>query len=86
MNTKFKIWMEKSSTPEKKRLARLSKINFYTLYAVASGRNNLTAEVAARIEKASIKLHIKNKKLPILMRYETAGVCQGCPFASKCIK
>ena len=83
---KLETWMNRSSAAEKKRLAALAGTNMTYLYAIEKNKRQASSYLAARIAKASIKLHKENPKLPVLLRGDISSVCQQCPYSPRCAK
>lgn len=83
----FKLWMKLSTRVEKQRLAELSGANYLYFYQLLNGTRFATAELAASIEKASIRMAKLTKgknTLPIIKRQDLAFVCAKCPYVQRC--
>ena len=82
---KFRIWMAKATTAEKRAMAIAAGTSRTHLYAIAHETRNASAELGAAIAKASIALHISSGKvLPILLRSDVCPACAACPYSPKC--
>lgn len=53
------------------------------LYQLAGGHRNITAELAAAIERATVEMTV-SCGTPILWRYALSSTCSGCAFAARC--
>ena len=54
----------------------------YLVYHLAKGKRNLSVELAAKLEEASLDLHRKsNGRVPALSRVDLTPTCTACPFA-----
>jgi ribosome biogenesis protein Nip4 len=82
----FKQWMKRSNGAEKKHLARLSSINYLYLYQIKDGSREVSSELAAKIEQASIKINKKNRRLPVIGRGDLSKTCNKCPYIKLCNK
>jgi hypothetical protein len=79
-------WLLHSTPEQRERLAELAGTSVGCLNQWAGGYRsddrsvNLTAEIAARLHKASKKF----RRLPILDRVELAQCCRECEYAHAC--
>jgi hypothetical protein len=79
----FRKWMKESSGPQKQRLADLAGVNFFSLYNIASGHRNASADYAARVEFAAAVLKGEGHNiLPQLRREHISKTCAECPYVS----
>lgn len=54
----------------------------YLVYHLAKGKRNISVELAAKLEEASLELHrASNGRVPALSRVDLTSVCTACPFA-----
>lgn len=81
----MKKWMAAATVAEQEELAKLAVTSRAYLYQIAIGHRIAQAELAGRLETAAATLRKRNKHLPKLLRTELALVCEGCPYAKKCL-
>lgn len=77
-------WMAAASPVEQTELAKRAKTTRGHLYQLSSGHRTASAELAGRIEIASIAMRMKNDKLPLIDRASLCAACAACPYAKKC--
>lgn len=87
MTPVFKQWMAAATTAEQEQLAREAGTSRKYLYQLAAGARNASADMAARLEQASIGLSRTSKgRLPKLSRTNLCAACAQCPFAGGCAR
>jgi hypothetical protein len=80
MIRKLKKWLIFATAPEKKALAKHARISPLYLWHLANGYRNASAEMAAKIEYASERLHAEtNGHLPKISRADICRTCARCP-------
>lgn len=89
MTNPLKRWMGAATPIEKTRLAKLARTSLGTLQQQAGGyrtegRVSMSADLAARVEKATQKL--VRKDLPVLHRADLCEACGRCEFAREAKK
>lgn len=81
----FKHWMATATTAEQDLLAELAGTSRKYLYHLAAGTRNASADMAARLEQASVGISRKSKgRLPKLSRVDLCTACARCPYAGGC--
>jgi transposase len=80
----FKNWMKLASGLEKKRLARLARVSFVTLYRILHKQHTPTVDVASAIESASEQMIVESDyRLPKIRREDLCKACRKCPYYLK---
>lgn len=82
-------WMHAASPAERAKLARLAKTTAGQLKWLAGGyrsdgKASVSAELAIKLEHASVILNAANPELPVLLREQLARACGKCEFAKAC--
>ncbi len=82
-------WLQLATPQERTRLARLAKTTIGQVKWLAGGYRTkgkavASAELAIRLEHASVTLRKANAKLPRLRREDLARACAKCEFAKAC--
>lgn len=80
----MKKWLKASTRAERGHLARNARTSVGQLRQIAGHHRKPSAELAIRLERAALKLRIKNPKLPLLLREHLARACASCEFARVC--
>jgi hypothetical protein len=75
----LKQWLKNVTPKERKRFVKLSKISVPYLYQLIVGSRNASADVASRIENATIKIS-KGNMSKILLRGQISKTCAKCPY------
>jgi hypothetical protein len=88
---KLQIWMSKATPEEKQALAHAAQTTLGTLRQVAgayrtNGALSVSADLAAKIECATVSLAARNPKLPIILRTQLCPTCAGCDYAKASLK
>lgn len=86
--TPLQNWVERASTAQLRRLARLARTTVGTLRQMAGRyrKSNTTAELAIRIDHAAAILRSRDPTLPEIPRESLSAACRGCEFAKRCRK
>jgi len=80
MKKAMKEWMLAATVTEQMRLAEQAETTRWYLYKIAQGKM-VTAETAARIERASIAVARSAKgRLRRLTRGSLSATCAACPY------
>lgn len=86
---RLREWMRAASTKEQSELARRAKTSRAYLYVLSNNDSVHSREprpsLAARIEKASGVMRLKNPKLPAVTRVELNTDCRNCEYARACL-
>lgn len=81
-------WMQKASTKEQLELAKRAKTSRAYLYVLSNGSSAHSREarpaLAARIERVTHALWMKNPSLPVVLRTDLNADCHNCSFAKQC--
>lgn len=87
MNT-LSNWMQRASTEQLERLAKLANTTIGTLRNIGGGyrESNVTAELAVRIDHAAAVMRSRDPDLPSIDRETLSDACQRCEFAKACRK
>lgn len=84
--TTMKQWMQAASPQQQIELARRAGTSRQYLYHLAGGFRDASAELAARIERASLEMHRESRrKLPKVYRTDLNAACRACDYARKCL-
>lgn len=91
MSNAMREWMDLATAKEKAMLARLAKTSVGQLRQLAGGYRTKSmprtkAELALRLERASIAMNERNDALPILFRERFSAACASCDFLKACRK
>lgn len=82
----LKVWMENAIVAEQITLATTVGSSRGYLYQLAGGFRNASAELAAKIEAATMQMAKGSKgRLPIVYRTDLSSACAQCQFARKCL-
>lgn len=73
----LKAWLRNLSRPARERLATDAKTSAEYLRLVAMGHRNASAEIAARVEEASLRMGSP------IRRGDVCKVCNECPYYRK---
>jgi hypothetical protein len=87
--TPLKQWMHAASGSMREALARAAGTSVAYLYSLAAEahdkyRRNASVELAARIERETMRLHARHN-LPVVYRTDVNPTCAECPYARKCL-
>jgi len=81
-----KVWMSTATVAEQEALAKEVGSSRGYLYQLAGGFRNASADLAAKIESATLQMAKKSKgRLPVVFRTDLSTACSQCHFARKCI-
>lgn len=84
--TSMKLWMQAASVEQQFDLAKRAGTSRNYLYHLAGNFRDASAELAQRIERASLDMHKETRgRLPRVYRTDLNAACRGCDFALKCL-
>jgi DNA-binding transcriptional regulator YdaS (Cro superfamily) len=82
----MKAWMSAATSAEQEMLAEKVGTSRGHLYQLAGGFRQTSAEMAGRIEEATIEMHKLSKgRLPKVFRTDTCAACRQCSYAQKAL-
>ena len=73
----LKAWLKGRTRPERERLAAEAKTSAEYLRLVSMGHRNASAEIAAAVEEASMRMGAP------LRRGDVCKVCNECPYFNR---
>lgn len=82
MGNALKQWLKtyQITVAEKRQLAAAAGLSMQMLYLYVNSHRRLTAQAAARLERASLELsRVRTGAVPVLSRGELCQVCAECP-------
>lgn len=84
--TAMKAWMQAATPAQQQRLAERAGTTRAYLYHLAGGFRDASAELAQRIESASLEMQQETRgALPAIYRTDLNAACRGCDFAQRCL-
>jgi len=85
LHTLFTQWMAAATSAERQALAAAAGTSPNYLYQIASGRREVSAAMAAVIEKAAYPISkLSKKRLPRVKREDLCKACSECPYRPGC--
>lgn len=82
--TPIKAWMMAATRQEQDLLADKIGTSRQMLYQFSGGFRQASAEMAGKIEAATIEMHKLSKgRLPKVVRTDMCEACRQCPYAQK---
>lgn len=84
--TPMRNWMASATVDEQELLASRIGSSRGTLYQMAGGHRQASAERAQAIERETRLMAKASKgRLPVVYRTDLCEACRGCDFAAKCL-
>jgi len=84
--TSIKAWMSAATPGEQELLAQKAGTSKGQLYQLAGGHRQASADMAGRIESATLEMAKASKgRLPVVYRTDVCEACRQCSYAAKCL-
>ena len=84
--TSIKAWMRAATAAERDLLAEKIGTSPGQLYQLAGGHRQASADMAGRIESATMEMAKASKgRLPRVYRTDVCEACRQCSYAAKCL-